>query len=255
MSGNSAVIVGEDGEENDLGTIGALLPEDTSQAPANTVGDELLSRASLQFEHAVGFVLDALRSDPRDEVQAKGLRAISQIAERKDGRETLIKHGAVETVIEAMLSAVEEEVELQASGCSGLANLAISEGEAVVHKHGGLKAVIAAGQAHPADLAVQTKVCAAIGNLAYSSDGEKATLEGGGVEAVCAAMRAHPADAALQEEGVDALVNVCDSEAGKRRLLEMGGLAVVAAAKKHEKCAEAAGAFAASLVALAKASA
>lgn len=242
------------GEDEDVGNVGVFMP-DGQAASATLVGEELLSRVFARGPAATDFVLETMRNDPRPEVQAKGCTGIAQLAERPDGRKLLHDKQGVEVVVEAMMSAMDEEVELQASGCSALANLVIgevSEHEAAVLGKGGLKAVLAAAKAHPADGSVQTKACLALGNMAFGSAGEAAVLAAGGLDAIVAAMKAHPTNEKLQEEGLDALVNIADSDGGKKQLLAMGGLAVVAAAKKHPTCAETAGDFAAKLVAAAK---
>ena len=242
----------EDEDEEDVGRVGALIP-DGIEAPAELIGDEMLSRATTEGPAASEFVLENMRNDPRPKVQAKGCSAVSQIAETPPGRTTLHEKGAVEVVVAAMSSAMPDEIELQAKGCSAIANLSIGEGESAVLSKGGLAAVLAAASAHPAEASVQLKVCTALGNIAYGSAGEARVLAGGGLEAVVTAMKAHSADAALQEEGVDALVNIADSADAKKRLLALGGLAVVAAAKKHANCAATAGELATGLVAAAKA--
>jgi hypothetical protein len=242
----------ETSENEKEGEYGLLLPEGTRVAAA-LIGDEMLSRATTAGPAACEFVMHHMRNDPRPEVQSKGCGAVSQIAETPPGREALFELNAVEVLVAAMTSATPKEVDLQAKACSALANLAIGEGEAVVMKKGGLSAVLSAGRAHLTEPSVQFKVCAALGNLAYSSAGEQRTLAEGGLEAVVAAMKAHPSNAGVQAEGVDALVNIADSAAGKKQLLALGGLGVVAAAKKHPMCAAAAGELAVALVTAAKA--
>lgn len=244
-----------DTSDRDLGEAGLLIP-DGVEAPAELLGDEMLSRASLFGPAASEYVLDLMRADPRALIQAKGCQALSQISESPEGRTAVLSKCGVEVVVEAMMSAMPDEIELQARGCSALANLVMNaseEEEARVLKSG-LAAVLGASKAHPAESTVQLKVCLALGNMAFGSKGEATCLSQGALEAVVEAMKAHPGDEALQVEGCDALVNIADSTDGKTKLVALGGLAVAAAAKKHPKCAETAGALADSLLAVAKAS-
>ena len=224
-----------------VGEIGAIMPEG-EVAPAALVGDEMLSRVYKQGRNASPYILTTMRNDPRAEVQAQGCRALSQIAESAEGRKAgmcstgfertvpgvtrqmtpayaplrlaVIAEGGIQVIVEAMETATDEEVELQARGCSALANLVVGEGEAAVFEHGGLAVVLAAAAAPPTAASVQLKCCAALGNMAYGSAGEAKVLAEGGIEVVVAAMKVHPQDAKLQEEGCDALVNIADSAAG-----------------------------------------
>lgn len=239
-------------DKDDVGKVGGLLPVD-AQAPADVIADEMLSRVFASEADASDFVLETMQNDPRPEVQAKGCSAISQIAEKREGRALLHSKSVVDVVVAAMLSAMAEEVELQIKGCSALANLVIGEGDDAVLRKGGLEAVLNASRMHPNVPAVQRKVCLALGNMAYSSFGEARVVAEGGIQVVLTAMKTHGSDPEVQEEGIDALVNLADSENGKKELLARGGLGVVAAAKKHEKCAAAAGDLANALVAVAKA--
>ena len=242
----------------DIGQLGSLMPENLSSAPAQLVADELLSRATIEGPHASGFVLEMMMNQPNPLVQLKGALAIAQISERPEGRAALHAESAVKVVVEAMRTAMDDEVELQRHGCSSLANLVMAppdENEAAVLDNGGLEAVLAAAKAHPFDAGVQAKACLALGNMAFGSVGEAKVLSSGGLEVVVAAMKAHAANPLVIEEGIDALVNIADGADGKKALLALGGLGVVAAAKKsHPKCMEAAGDLALKLVAAAKAS-
>jgi hypothetical protein len=227
----------EDGDE-DIGQVGGLVPEG-AEVSAKKVGEEMISRVTLTGPNAADFVLQTMQQDPREEVQAKGCLALSQIAEKPEGRTALRKNGGIgiEVVVAAMMSAQPEEVEVQAHGCSALANLAIDEGETLVIAKSGLDAVLESAKTLLKEVTVQRKACLALGNLAFGSEGEAKVLASGGIETVVAAMNAHRKDPVVQEEGIDALVNIADSPDGKKRLLECGGLDVVANAQKHPKCA------------------
>lgn len=240
----------------DVGQLGSLMVDNVTDAPELQIADEMLSRATISGPHASEFVLESMKSNPGPIVQARGCRAVAQIAERPDGRAALHALGAVQVVVEAMKTAMDDEVELATHGCEALSNLVIAppeENEAAVLGHGGLGAVLAVAMAHPSHVAVQRKVCLALGNMAFGPAGEARVLEAGGLDAVVTAMKAHAADATVVEEGIDALVNIADSSDGKKKLLALGGLGVVAAAKKsHPKCAATAGDFALQLVAAAR---
>jgi len=252
---------------------GALIPVGV-EVPASVLGDEMLSRASFSDAsnlpknpdgmvpatppttpaEAADFIFDIMKRDARSEVQAKGCQALAQMAEKPDGRAALLAVDSIAVIVAAMLSAADDEIELQLRGCAVLGNLVVGgEGEDAILKQRGLEAVLAAGRAHPTEAAVQRKCLAALGNIAYGSAGEAAVLAGGGLDVVVAAMKAHPSDAALQEDAVDALLNIADGDDGKQKLLALGGLGAVAAAKKHSKCAETAGVLASALVVAAKA--
>lgn len=235
----------KDSCDDGAGQVGGLYPaelQEDAQTPAKAVGEEMLSRVFSNGAEAADFILMVMQNDPREEVQAMGCRALSQIAEKPAGRAALRSHCGVEVIVASMMSATAGEVAVQAHGCSALANLAIGEGadDDVVAKSG-LDAVLAAAKSHLGEVTVQRKACLALGNLAYGSAGEAKVLATGGLEAVVAAMQTHAKDIAVQEEGVDALINIADSAKGKQQLLELGGVPVLAAAQERApRCAAAA---------------
>ena len=119
-------------------------------------------------------------------------------------------------------------------GCRALEILAISSD----HTHkvaaaGGIKAVIAAMNAHRANESVQEAGCAALRNVTVNSDNQAKAAASGGIEAVVAAMNAHGSHVGVQEAGCQMLRNL-SSKSNKDKVVAAGGIeAVVSAMNGH----------------------
>lgn len=185
-AGNAAAASSKPGAAHFYGSAG--VSEEESE------GERLLGIVVQHGLQVAQEVLDTMAVDGRPTVQAKGCSAIAILAEKDAGRAAVLDANAVFAVTKAM-EVLAAAAQVQASGCSALANLCQGDGAAAVLEGGGLEAVLAAMAAHASEPAVQLKGCLALGNIAFGAEGEARAVERGGVGAIASCLRAHGADA------------------------------------------------------------
>ena len=192
-------------------------------------------------------VVAAMRRYPKNiEIQKQGYSALWNIAYDRE-IPSYVSAGDINGVM-AIMNAHLKNADVQEFFCKELLKKITKnkitttkdhlQNQLMVVTAGGIKAVVAAMNAHLNNAAVQEYGCIILMRIAVLAEKQPKVAVAGGIEAVVAAMNAHLDNAAIQEFGCWALSNIAVPADNQLKVAAKGGIeAVVAAMNAHTRVA------------------
>ena len=170
-------------------------------------------------------ILNCMRDYPDyPDVQAIGLRTISDLDLSEEDSAMLANIGAIQVVAGAM-ERYHDDLDLQIYGCRTIWNISGSPENQRVLVEGGALDVLQRTMAHHVfNTDLQEQALAVVANIAAVEDNLGPLLDAGAVERLVEAMNKHAGNADVQVKGCLALANLAShSSAPKQQLVEAGG--------------------------------